>query len=269
MPDTNDGRPQLPPEGTIPPLPTVSEFEDSVVVVTGGTDGLGRHLTKTLCSFGAHVFFCGRSREKADAVLAQCRARGHFMRLDLADPEATREFVRSVGTFRGSIDYVVNNAAVDARTPVHEVDVETFDTLVAVNLRAQFLVCQAAVPFLEEGAGKAIVNIGTTNWMHGWSGMSVYSASKSGLLGMTRTLARDFGPKGIRVNMVSPGWIMTERQLADHIDGSAMRDLVETQCVKSLLDEQFVTPATLFMLSRASGGMSGQNLVVDGGKHFQ
>ena len=83
------------------------------------------------------------------------------------------------------------------------------------------------------------------------------------------TLARDFGPSGVRVNMVSPGWIMTERQLADMVDAGAMRNLVETQCVKSLLTEQFVTPATLFMLSKSSGGMSGQNLVVDGGKIFQ
>jgi len=261
--------PPLPPEGLVPPLPQPAEFSGKVAVVTGGTDGLGKHLCRTLVSLGAEVFFCGRRAELGHALEREWGARAHFVRCDLASVAEPAQFVRRAGEFRGRLDYLVNNAAVDRRTDIRTATAADFEQLFNINMRAYFLVCQAAIPYLEKGEGKAVVNIGTTNCMHGWAGMSVYSASKSAIVGFTRTLARDLSGSGIRVNTLSPGWIMTERQLSDLVSDAEKRDLVATQCVKHLLTEQFITPVTLFLLSKASLGLSGQNLVADGGKFFQ
>jgi len=250
----------------VPPLPSAQEFRDRVAVVTGGTNGLGRHLCQTLIELGAEVFFCGR-REQAGRQLAErWGARAHFVQCDLADVRAASSFVREAGEFRGHIDYLVNNAAIDPVIPFQKATVADFDRVIAINLRSYFVVASAALNYLQAGAGKAIVNICTTSYMFGWPGATVYNAAKSGIVGFSRSLARDLGPLGIRVNVVSPGWIMTERQLAEKVTPRDRQELLDTQCVKELLTEEHVTPVTLFLLSAAARGICGQNIVVDGGK---
>jgi NAD(P)-dependent dehydrogenase (short-subunit alcohol dehydrogenase family) len=254
---------------TIPPLPSPAEFAGRAALVTGGSEGLGRHLVRALVCLGAEVFFCARDRAKGRA-LAKALGRGaHFVRCDLADVKEAAAFVRKAGALRGRIDYLVNNAAMDPRIPFGRARAEDFDHLVAVNLRPCFVVSQAALPYLRAGEGKAIVNICTTNYMLGLSPFTIYNASKSGIIGFTRSLARELGPLGIRVNAVSPGWIMTEKQLREHVSPKDKRELLAAQALKFLLAEEHVTPATLFLLSSAASGITGQNLVVDGGKVMQ
>jgi NAD(P)-dependent dehydrogenase (short-subunit alcohol dehydrogenase family) len=258
----------LPPDGLVPPLPTPEEFAGKVALVTGGTDGLGEHLCRTLVSFGAEVFFCGRRAELGRGRQADWGERAHFVQCDLAGVEAARALVRQAGELRGHLDYLVNNAAIDPDEPFEDISAEEFDRVVAIDLRSQFVVTQAAVGYLRQGAGKAIVNVCTTNYLHGWCGATAYNAAKAGIVGFSRSLARELGPLGIRVNVVSPGWIMTARQLAEKVTEPDKRNLIETQCLKTLLTAQHVTPLTLFLLSSASLGMTGQNVVVDGGKCF-
>ena len=105
--------------------------------------------------------------------------------------------------------------------------------------------------------------------MLGLAPCTLYNAAKSALVGFTRSLARERGPIGIRVNCVSPGWIMTDKQLREHVRPQDKIDLLETQCLKFLLTEEHVTPLTLFLLSQSSGGITGQNMIVDGGKVMQ
>ena len=252
----------------IPPLATPEEFRGSVAVVTGGTNGLGRHLAQTLVSLGTDVFFCGRREEAGRKLEGEWGSRAHFVACDLADAIATKSFIEQAGRLRGHIDYLVNNAAVDPVVPFEESKLEDFDRVVAINLRSFFVAAQAALPFLKAGDGKAIVNIGTTNWMIGQHGYTMYAAAKSGIVGLTRSLAHDAGVHGIRVNMVSPGWIMTERQVAEKVSPEIRTQLLRDTAIGELLVEQHVTPATLFLLSSAAEGVSGQNLVVDGGKYM-
>ncbi len=253
----------------IPPLASPEEFNGKVAVVTGGTNGLGRHLARTLAALQAEVYFCGTDRQAGETLACRLGPHAHFRRCDLQDPGKTRDFVRQAGTRRGSIDYLVNNAAVDPRLVFKETTILDFDRLIAINLRAYFVAAQAALPYLEAGAGKAVVNISSTNYMLGLTPFTLYNATKSGIIGFTRSLARELGPAGIRVNCVSPGWIMTEKQLRQHVTERDKRDLIEDQCLKFLLTEEHVTPLTLFLLSRAAGGVTGQNIVVDGGKVMQ
>jgi len=258
----------LPPDGLVPPIPTAEEFAGKVALVTGGTDGLGKHLCAALLSLGAEAVFCGRREQLGRQLADQWGQRAHFIRCDLADADDAVAMVRQAGRIRGRLDYLVNNAAIDPDAPFETISLDQLDRILAIDLRAQFVVAQAAVPYLEKGEGKAIVNVCTTNYLHGWPGATAYNAAKAGIVGFSRSLARELGGRGIRVNVVSPGWIMTRRQLDEKVTEPAKRDLVATQSVKTLLTAQHVTPATLFLLSRAAAGITGQNLVVDGGKHF-
>lgn len=253
----------------IPALPSADEFRGRVAVVTGGTAGLGRHLCATLIDLDAEVFFCGRNDVSGKECQTEWGPRARFVRCDLADADQTRMFVQTAGEHSGAIDFLVNNAAIDPPIPFEESDDEQFDRVVSINLRSFFVAARAALGYLRVGTGKAIVNTGTTNYMLGLAGYTAYNSAKSGIVGFTRSLARDLGNDGIRVNMVSPGWIMTERQLAEKVAESDKRDLLREQALKHLLDESYVTPATLFLLSRAASGITGQNIVVDAGKVMQ
>jgi NAD(P)-dependent dehydrogenase (short-subunit alcohol dehydrogenase family) len=252
----------------VPPLASPDEFRGRVAIVTGGTCGLGRHLVRTLVSLGVDVFTCGRRAEPGRVLAAELGAQLHFVECDLVDADATKSFVEQAGGFRGHLDYLVNNAAIDPVVPFEDSRVEDFDRIIAINLRSCFVASQAALPFLKAGRGRAIVNIGTTNWMIGQHNYTMYAAAKSGIVGFTRSLAHDAGAHGLRINMVSPGWIMTERQLAEKVSKDDMRQLLRDTAIGELLGEQHVTPATLFLLSSAAAGISGQNLVVDGGKYM-
>lgn len=250
----------------VPSLPTADEFRGRVAVVTGGTAGLGRHLCTTLIEMGAEVFFCGRNDRSGKECERALGLRARFVRCDLAEAEQTRAFVQTAGEHSGAIDFLVNNAAIDPPMSFEDSNEESFDRVVSTNLRSYFVAVRAAHDYLSRGTGKAVVNMGTTNYMLGLAGYTVYNSAKSGIVGLTRSLARDLGPEGIRVNMVSPGWIMTERQLAEKVTEDDRQALLRDQALKHLLDETHVTPATLFLLSRAAGGITGQNLVVDAGK---
>ncbi|MFA5818777.1 MAG: SDR family oxidoreductase [Bacteroidales bacterium] len=246
-----------------------NEFNDKVAIVTGGTSGLGRHLVETLVSLGSDVFFCGRDKEKGEIFAKSIGDKGHFIQCDLQNVDEILSFVKKTGTFKNRIDYLVNNAAIDPRIKFEEATVNDFDRLIAINLRSYFVVAQSALPYIKDGEGKAIVNISTCNFMAGCSPFTIYNASKSGIIGFTRSLARELGPLNIRVNTLSPGWIMTERQLNEYVTEKDKKELLEAQCLKFFLTEKHVTPVTLFLLSNLSLAITGQNLVVDSGKIMQ
>jgi len=252
-----------------PPLLTAADFAGKIAVVTGGSDGLGRDLVTALVTLGADVFFCGTKQAKGKAVAKALGPRAHFIRTDLRDPAAARAFVKQAAALNGRIDFLVNNAAIDPRIEFERATVDDFDRLIAVNLRPLFVVSQAALPALRRGTGRAIVNLATTNYLLGLSPFTLYNASKSGIVGFTRSLARELGPRGIRVNTVSPGWIMTAKQLREHATPHDRAELIKAQALKFLLTAEHVTPLTLFLLSRSAAGITGQNVVVDGGKFMQ
>jgi NAD(P)-dependent dehydrogenase (short-subunit alcohol dehydrogenase family) len=245
-----------------------AEFRDRVALVTGGTDGLGEHLTRTLAALECDVFFCGRRAALGEKLAAELGPRAHFVTTDLAHSDQTCAFVETAGSFRGRLDYVVCNAATDPRIAIDDITEADFDRLIAINLKAYVLTAHAALPWLRRGQGRAIVNIGTTNYLLGIVGCTLYASAKAGVYGFTRTLARELGPEGIRVNLVSPGWIATRRQLAEHMSAADLEQLLVEQCVKETITAAHVTPVTLFMLSSGARAMSGQNLVVDGGLYM-
>ncbi len=246
-----------------------NEFAGRVAVVTGGSEGIGLDFCRALCEVGCEVYFCSRNAERGELAAKALGRQAHYHRVDLAAPEQIRDFAAYVREMAGRIDYLVNNAANDDRIGFEELTVEECDRMWALNLRSFLLMSRACLELLRNGEGKSIVNISTTNYMFGLEPFTIYNATKSGILGFTRSLARELGPEGIRVNMISPGWIMTEKQLRKYVTEEDKHALLRDQCVKHLIEAKHVSPVMLFLLSSAAAAMSGQNLVVDGGKYFQ
>ena len=244
------------------------QFSGRVAVVTGGTGGIGRAVTLALAAAGCRVWFCGRNGDP-EKVEAASEGRGRYVRCDLSIPAEARAFVRQVIETESKIDFLVNNVAFDGRLPFSEADEARFDHFIAVNLRAAFQVTRAALPGLRAGTGRAVVNLGTTNWMLGLAPFTLYSAAKSGLLGFTRALARELGPESIRVNMISPGWVMTAKQQELYVTEQDKQDLLRDQALPFLLKEEHIVPPILFLLSDSAMAITGQNLIVDGGKLMQ
>ena len=247
-----------------------SYFAEKTAIVTGGSSGIGKAVVIALAEAGCRVWFCSRNPVEAGTFPPELAANLHHRICDITDPDACAVFVREVMEHEKKIDFLVNNAAYDGRVELQDADSDMFDRFVAVNLKAAVTMTRLAEEGLAKGQGKAVVNLGTTNWMLGLQPFTLYSAAKSGLVGFTRACARELGKKyGIRVNMVSPGWVMTEKQLKLYVTEQDKQDLLRDQSLEFLLQEEHITQPVLFMLSRASSAITGQNLVVDGGKLMQ
>ena len=245
------------------------EFAGRVAVVTGGSEGIGYDFCRALCEAGCEVYFCSRDAEKGELAAKGLGRNAHYRQTDLSVPEQIKAFADYVREFAGRVDYLVNNAANDDRIKFDDLTVAECDRMWALNLRSFLLMSRACLELLRVGDGKSIVNISTSNYMFGLEPFTIYNATKSGILGFTRSLARELGKEGIRVNMISPGWIMTEKQLRKYVTEEDKQTLLREQCVKHLIEANHVSPVMLFLLSSAACAMSGQNLVVDGGRYFQ
>jgi D-xylose 1-dehydrogenase len=182
---------------------------------------------------------------------------------------AIEAFASHVDQSAGRLDYLVNNAANDNRIKFDDLSVAECDRMWTLNLRSFLLMSKACIAGLRKGEGKSIVNIGSTNYMFGLEPFTIYNATKSGIVGFTRSLARELGKENIRVNMISPRWVMTEKQLRKYVTEEDKKELLRDQCVKHLIEPRHVAPVVVFLLSSAAAAMSGQNLVVDGGRFFQ
>ena len=239
------------------------------VLVTGGGSGIGAQIVRRFCEQGSKVAFIDVDRA-ASLALAQEIAAGDrpaplFLPCDLRDIAALRRAVAEAAAANGPITALVNNAARDDRHPWDTVTPEFWDERFAVNLRHQFFAAQAVQPMMKEAGGGSIINMGSTSWMVGQGGMAAYTAAKSAVLGLTRSLARDWGPDNIRVNSVAPGWIMTERQQSMWLTAEGERELMTRQCLKRKLYPDDVARVVLFLCADDSSAMTNQSYIVDGG----
>jgi len=245
------------------------EFKGRVAVVTGGSEGIGQDFCRALCEAGCEVYFCSRNAVRGQGVAESLGPRAHYFQTDLTLPEQITAFAAHVRERAGVVDFLVNNAANDDRIAFRDLTVEECDRMWKLNLRSYLLTARAFLELLLAGKGKSILNIGTCNWMVGEAPFTIYNATKSGILGFTRSLARELGPEGIRVNMINPGWVMTEKQLRKYVKESDKKMLLEVQSLKFLIEPHHISPVMLFFLSSAAGAVTGQNLVVDGGRIMQ
>jgi NAD(P)-dependent dehydrogenase (short-subunit alcohol dehydrogenase family) len=244
------------------------DLEGKVVLVTGGATGIGEALVRRFAAQGSRTAFIDIQREPAQALVGELAGAGrhvHFEHADLTDIAALRTAIATVRNRLGPVQVLINNAAHDERHATLDVTPEYWDDRIAVNLRHQFFAAQAVLPDMMAAKAGSIVNFGSTSWMVGQGGMAAYTAAKSAVLGLTRSLARDFGPYDIRVNAIAPGWIMTERQKTLWLTREGEEELLRRQCLKRQLTPDEVARATLFFASDEASACTNQQYVVDGG----
>ena len=248
---------------------TYPSLDDRVVFVTGGGSGIGASIVEHFSAQRARVAFVDIQRECSTALVETVRTRGLparvFIPCDLRDIAVLRAAVAEVETRLGAIRVLVNNAAHDERHTIEAVTPEYWDDRFAVNLRHQFFSAQAVVPGMAEAGGGSIINLGSTSWMVGQGGMPAYLSAKSAVVGLTRAMARDLGPRSIRVNSVVPGWIMTERQIALWLTPEGEEELMRRQCLKRKLVPEDIARVVCFLASDESSACTSQSYVVDGG----
>ena len=238
------------------------------VFVTGGGGGIGAATVAAFAAQGARVGFCDIQPGPSKALVAEIAARGqaaHFEECDLRDIAALRGAVDAVRAKFGPVTILVNNAAHDDRHDFLSVTPEYWDDRIAVNLKHAYFAAQAAIPDMRAAGGGAIVNFGSVSWMAGSAELSAYATAKSAAHGLTRVLAREFGPDNIRVNCVVPGWIMTQRQVEKWLTPEGEKLIDERQCLKRKLVPDDVARTVLFLASDEAGGITNQSLIVDGG----
>jgi NAD(P)-dependent dehydrogenase (short-subunit alcohol dehydrogenase family) len=182
-----------------------------------------------------------------------------FIECDITNIEALQKAIATAKDKLGPIRVLVNNAAHDQRHAIDTVTPEYWDERYAVNLKHQFFAAQAVYKDMAAAGGGAIVNLGSTSWVVGQGGMPCYTSAKSAVAGLTRALARDFGPLNIRVNCILPGWIMTERQLTLWLTPEGEEELMKRQCLKRKLVPADIARTVLFFAAEDSGACTNQN----------
>ena len=251
-------------------MTSVATFHDlsgKSVFITGGGSGIGAALTEGFLQQGAKVAFV----QRADAS-AFCEEMDQkygnlplFIPCDITDLSALKTAFDQASEAHSKLDVLVNNAANDHRHDTLDVDEHFWERTIAVNLKAYFFACQTAAKMMTDAGQGAIINFSSISYMMGNSGYPLYTTSNAGITGMTRSLAREFGPNKIRVNALAPGWVLTEKQLDKWATREALAAHLERQCLKRHLSPKDIVDATLFLASNASRMMTGQVLVVDGG----
>lgn len=243
-------------------------LKDRTVLVTGGGSGIGESIVRHFARQGSKVGFIDINLEASEKVVAAVTGEGgtvHFEHADLTDIPATQAAIGRIRDALGPITVLVNNAAHDERHPWQDVTVEYWDGRVAVNLRHQFFCAQAIAPDMIAAGNGSIINMGSVSWMIGQGNMAAYTASKSAVLGLTRSLARDLGEHNIRVNSIAPGWIMTERQQTLWLTPEADAAREKAQCLKRRIYPDDIARVVLFFASDEASACTNQSYVVDGG----
>ena len=244
-------------------------LKDRVVLVTGGGSGIGASIVEHFCAQGSRVVFFDVAVEASRALVAAIARAGRpapeFVPCDLKDVAAAQAEIARIGRDHGPIRALVNNAANDDRHKVEDVTPAYWDERIATNLRHQFFCAQAAIPQMQAAGGGSIVNFGSISWMNGQGGMPAYTAAKAAVHGLTRGLARDFGPDRIRVNTVVPGWVMTERQKRLWLDAEGERQIAENQCLKDKVTPPDLARMVLWLAADDSRMCTAQNWIVDAG----
>jgi D-xylose 1-dehydrogenase len=244
-------------------------LENAVVVITGGASGIGAAMVEQFALQGARVAFLDIAEESAAALITKLWSlvpnNPAFFKCNLIDIADLRSTMSKIEAQFGAIKVLVNNAASDDRHKFSEVTPEYWDERMNVNLRHHFFAIQAVVPSMTKAGGGSIVNMSSISWMIPSTGLPAYITAKAGIVGLTRTMSRELGSANIRVNCVSPGAIMTERQRRLWMTPDYLAEIMRCQSLKRELIPEDVAKLVIFLASEDSSAITGQNFVIDGG----
>lgn len=239
-------------------------------VVSGGASGIGAVIVAAFAAQGARVGFFDLDEVAGSALVEAVSARGvaHapvFRRLDLTDAAAIPPAVEAMAREIGGVDALVNNAANDQRHALSEITPDYWRDRLAVNLDHQVFLAQAVLPWMERAGGGSIVNMGSCSWRLGLGGMAAYVTAKAAVEGLTNGLARELGPKRIRVNCVVPGLVRTPRQVEKWLTPELTRTVMEGQCLPDFVEPEDVAALVVFLASDAARACTSGAYPVDAG----
>jgi NAD(P)-dependent dehydrogenase (short-subunit alcohol dehydrogenase family) len=240
-----------------------TDLRGARVLITGGAQGIGAAMVRGFHAQGSEVFFCDLENRAGELLARDLGNRASFTRVDLANEKQIVRWIKKIAAAGQPIRALINNAARDPRIPFSAMTSAQWDDLFATNIRAYFLAAREAARHM--CAGSAIVNFSSITFHTAPAEMVAYVATKAAALGFTRSLAREFGPRGIRVNALSPGWIMTERQLKQFVTPRIKKLICRSQCIPELLVPDDIAQVALFLASDASRALTGQEILADRG----
>jgi NAD(P)-dependent dehydrogenase (short-subunit alcohol dehydrogenase family) len=241
-------------------------LKDRTVFVTGGATGIGAAFVEVFHGQGAKVAFIDIDASAGEALAARLGAAAWFQGCDVTDAQALQGAIRDAAEALGPITVLINNVANDTRQVAAEVTPQVLRETLAVNLDPAFIAATAVYPMMKAAGGGAIVNLSSVNALTGHADLAVYSAAKGAILSLTKSLARAWGGDRIRVNAISPGWVITPRQTALWLTPQAEADWEKLTALKDRIAPDDIARAALFLASDDSRMITGQNLVVDAGR---
>jgi len=244
---------------------------DRTVLVTGGADGIGAALVEQFVLQGSKVAFVDINATRGAETVERCRQSGprhtpRFYEVDLVDIEALRAAVSRAQVDLGGITVLVNNAASDDRHDWRDMTVEYWNDRLNTNLRHYFFAIQAVAPGMIAAQNGSIINIGSSSYMMQEDFFPGYAIAKSGVEGITRTMARTFGPDNVRVNTVMPGWVATERQLTKWWSPEGEAGTLRDQALKRRITPVEFAQMVLFLAADDGAACTAQQFLVDGGR---
>ena len=244
---------------------TYPSLADRVVFITGGASGIGASLVEAFHAQGSRVAFIDL---QADAGRALSRRLDGvwFARCDATDAEALAASIRDAAGALGPIGVLINNVADDTRHQAADLSAEAWRRGLAVNLDPAFVAATTVYPMMRAAGGGAIVNISSINALLGPADLAGYAAAKGAINALSKSLARAWGPDDIRVNALSPGWVVTERQLELWLTPRAEAEWMAQVALKARIQPQDVARLALFLAADDSAMITGQNLIIDGGR---
>ena len=244
-------------------------LEGKRVFVTGGGSGIGEAIVAALAEQGALVGFVDIMVDASEALVARVEAAGHraplFRRCDITDIAALQATMAEMAELLGDFDVVVNNAANDQRHDIEDVTVDYFDERIAINQRPMFFTVQAALAGMKKKGGGSVINFSSMSFHAKNPGYPIYASTKASVIGLTRSLARDLGKHNVRVNTVTPGWVMTQRQIDLWLDEAGEAEILRAQCLPGKLMPEDIAAMVLFLAADDSKMCTGQDFVVDAG----
>jgi 3-oxoacyl-[acyl-carrier protein] reductase len=242
----------------------ILEFNEKVVLITGGAQGIGKATAKKFLQHGANIVLCDYDESAGQATQEEFdNEKVSFYKVDVTDSSQIEEMVQSTITKHGRIDILINNAGITIDGFLTKMEEAAWEKVIAVNLSGVFKCTKAVVPqMLKQGSG-VILNASSVVGLYGNIGQTNYAATKAGVIGLTKSWAKEFGPKGIRVNAVAPGFI--ETGMTAEVPGKVLDFMREKTPLKKLGKPDDIAYSYLFLASDQAQYINGAVLSVDGG----
>ena len=245
-------------------------LQDQCIFITGGATGIGAALVRAFAQQGANVAFVDIDVDSAKQLINELESEQGpklwYQAIDVTNVQALQQAILDADAQLGSVSVLVNNAANDMRHAPADVTAQSWRDCMAINLDAAFFAAQAAAGLMTQRNSGSIINFSSINALLGPSNMPGYVAAKAGIIGLTKALARDYGPNGVRVNAILPGWVATERQLQTWLTPDEESRWMEQVALQERLLPEDVANLALFLAATESKMITGQSFTVDAGR---